>query len=84
MKLDDLAGEALASVEPLLTQAIASVRARVSESGKLSAALIEREQRAAHGLAWLATYVEAIREMASYATRLAGEGRFSEDRKSVV
>ena len=78
MKLDDLAGEALASVEPLLAQAVASVRARVSEGGKLNAALIEREQRAAHGLAWLATYVEAIREMAGYATRLAGEGRFGE------
>jgi (2S)-methylsuccinyl-CoA dehydrogenase len=78
VKLDDLAGEALASVEPLLAQAVASVRARVSESGKLNAALIEREQRAAHGLAWLATYVEAIREMAGYAARLAGEGRFGE------
>jgi len=78
VKLDDLAGEALASVEPLLSQAVASVRARVSESGKLNAALIEREQRAAHGLAWLATYVEAIRELASYAARLAGEGRFGE------
>ncbi|WP_246731389.1 acyl-CoA dehydrogenase family protein [Methylocapsa sp. S129] len=77
MKLD-LATEALASVEALLAQAIASVRARVSEGGRLSAPLIEREQRAAHGLAWLATYVEAIREMTAYALRMRAEGRFGE------
>jgi (2S)-methylsuccinyl-CoA dehydrogenase len=79
--LDDLAGQALASIEPLLAQAIASVRTRVSEGGRLSAALIEREQRAAHGLAWLATYVEAIREMTSYAARLGAEARFGETEK---
>jgi (2S)-methylsuccinyl-CoA dehydrogenase len=76
--LDDLAGQALASIEPLLAQAITSVRARVSEGGRLSAALIEREQRAAHGLAWLATYVEAIRQMIAYAARLSAEARFGE------
>jgi (2S)-methylsuccinyl-CoA dehydrogenase len=76
--LDDLAGQALASIEPLLAQAIASVRARVSEGGRLNAALIEREQRAAHGLAWFATYVESIRQMAAYASRLRAEGRFGD------
>ena len=35
-----------------------------------SAACLDREQRAAHGLAWLATYVEAIRQLAAYAQRL--------------
>jgi (2S)-methylsuccinyl-CoA dehydrogenase len=78
VKLDDLAAQALGSVEALLGQAVASVRARVSEAGRLSAARIETEQRAVHGLAWLATYVEAIREMAAYARRLAAEGRFGE------
>ena len=73
-----LAEQAVAAVEALLAQAIASVRARVSEDGRLSAALIEREQRAAHGLAWLATYVGAVREMTAYARRMRGEGRFGE------
>jgi (2S)-methylsuccinyl-CoA dehydrogenase len=71
-----LAAEALASLEALLAQAIASVRVKVSENGKLDAGLIEREQRATHGLAWLATYVEAVRELGGYAARLEGEGRF--------
>ena len=78
MKLDDLAAEALGSVEALLAQAVASVRPRVCEAGRLSAAHVESEQRAVHGLAWLATYVEAIREMAAYARRLRAEGRFGE------
>ncbi|MGA8603029.1 MAG: acyl-CoA dehydrogenase family protein, partial [Beijerinckiaceae bacterium] len=50
----------------------------VSADGALSADLIEQEQHAAHGLAWLATYVQAIREMLAYRERLAGEGRFGE------
>ena len=39
---------------------------------------IEAEQHAVHGLAWLATYVEAIRQLAAYAERMRGEGRFGE------
>ncbi len=78
MTLQILADEALSSVETLLAQAIPSVRARVSEDGRLSGALIESEQRAAHGLAWLATYVGAVREMAAYARRMRAERRFGE------
>jgi (2S)-methylsuccinyl-CoA dehydrogenase len=44
--------------------ASAAVAAKVSSGGKLDGAAMEREQRAAHGLAWVATYVEAIREIA--------------------
>jgi (2S)-methylsuccinyl-CoA dehydrogenase len=76
--LETLAGQALASLEALLAQAVSSVRARVSQEGRLSAALIEREQRAAHGLAWLATYVEAIGEMKAYIGRLTPDNRFGE------
>jgi (2S)-methylsuccinyl-CoA dehydrogenase len=76
--LETLAEEALAPLEALLGQAIAGVRTRVSEGGRLSAAVMEREQRAVHGLAWLATYVQALREMGAYARRLGAEGRFGE------
>ena len=61
MSLDDLALDAQNAVETLLARAAASLRERLSEGGRLSAAKIEREQHAAHGLAWLATYVEAIK-----------------------
>ena len=65
-------------VETLLARASASLRERLSEGGRLSAAAIEREQHAAHGLAWLATYVEAIKELGGYARRMLAEGRFGE------
>jgi (2S)-methylsuccinyl-CoA dehydrogenase len=32
----------------------------------------------AHGLAWLATYVESLRQMQAWATRLSADGRFGE------
>jgi len=43
---------------------------------------MEQEQRAAHGLAWLATYVESLRQLDAYAARLSAEGRYGtlEDR----
>jgi (2S)-methylsuccinyl-CoA dehydrogenase len=76
--LDDSAGQAQFAVERLLERAVTAVRERVSAHGKLDAARIETEQHAAHGLAWLATYVEAIKEMAAYARRMREEGRFGE------
>jgi (2S)-methylsuccinyl-CoA dehydrogenase len=50
----------------------------VTENGKISSKAVDREQRAAHGLAWYATYVEALRQMARWARALDGEGKFGE------
>ncbi|MBC8013970.1 MAG: acyl-CoA dehydrogenase family protein, partial [Methyloceanibacter sp.] len=72
--LDEAAEAAIA----LRGRAIEAVVAKVSQGGKIDAALLEREQHAAHGLAWIATYVEAIVQLASYARRMEGEGRFGE------
>jgi (2S)-methylsuccinyl-CoA dehydrogenase len=58
--------------------AIVAVAAKVSAGGKLDGPALEREQRAAHGLAWIATYVEAIIQIGSYARRMESEGRFGE------
>jgi len=71
----DSAAEAAAT---LRDRAVAAVAAKVVASGKIDAAALEREQRAAHGLAWVATYAEAIRQLASYARRMESEGRFGE------
>jgi len=73
-----LTGAALAPVEKLFDTAKARVRARVSEAGKISGALIEAEQTAAHGLAWLATYVESLRQMQKWAEGLDAQGKFGE------
>jgi (2S)-methylsuccinyl-CoA dehydrogenase len=76
--LDDLAAQAHVAAEGLRDCARDAVRERVSDNGKLSAERIEIEQHAVHGLAWLATYVEAIKEMAAYARRMEEAGRLGE------
>ena len=78
MTLDDLADKAHFAAQGLMDCALDAVRARVSENGKPDASRIESEQHAVHGLAWLATYVEAIKEVAAYARRMNEEGRFGQ------
>jgi (2S)-methylsuccinyl-CoA dehydrogenase len=72
------ARDAVAAAEALLADATMTVRGRVMRDGALSGRAIDREQRAAHGLAWLATYVEAVRQLAAYAERMQAAGRFGE------
>ena len=67
-----------APLDALLATATDRVRAMVSAGGKVSGGLIDANQRAAHGLAWLATYVEAIRQMSAWAARLSDTGAFGE------
>ena len=73
-----LTGQAVPAIVALLDRAKDVVRARVSDAGKISAALIETHQTAAHGLAWVATYVEALRQMQGWAERLEADGKFGE------
>jgi len=74
----ELTAAAVAPVDAVLEKAVTSVRALVSADGRVSAALIEQHQTAAHGLAWLATYAQALRQMQKWADKLSGEGRFGE------
>jgi (2S)-methylsuccinyl-CoA dehydrogenase len=62
----------------LRDRSVEAVRGTVTHAGKIDADALEREQRAAHGLAWIATYAEALRQVASYAHRMEEEGRFGE------
>jgi (2S)-methylsuccinyl-CoA dehydrogenase len=71
------AREAAAAAEALLADATLAVRRRVTRDGKVAARLIDREQRATHGLAWLATYAQAVRQLAAYAERMHAAGRFA-------
>ena len=79
--LPDLLAATRAAVGPaeaLLARARDVVGETVSDNGKISAALIEENQGAAHGLAWLATYVESLRQMQGWAERLDADGAFGE------
>jgi len=81
VKLIALAREATRAAEALLAEATAAVRQRVMVEGHPVERLFDREQRATHGLAWFATYVEAIRQLAAYAERMhsgAGLGELEE------
>jgi (2S)-methylsuccinyl-CoA dehydrogenase len=69
---------ATAAAEALLADATRAVGAKVTQNGKVSGKLLDREQRAAHGLSWFATYVEAIRQLGAYAERMTAAGRFGE------
>jgi len=62
--------EAMLSCEGLFAAAKARVAARLAPDGVLQRDALVREQRAAHGLAWLATTVEALRQMARWAHAL--------------
>ena len=72
----ELIGAALPGFEALLEQAVAAVRQKVLVEGRISAAKLEQEQHAAHGLSWLATYVMALRELNAYGERLQAEDRY--------
>ena len=78
------AHEAIVAIDALLADATRLVGNRVTADGKLSAKLLDREQRAAHGLAWLATYVEAISQLGAYAERMRDAGRLGELEELIV
>jgi len=80
----DLALEASAALDALLVDATAMVRERVVVEGRVVGRLFDREQRATHGLAWLATYVGAVRQLAAYATRMADDGTLGETEELLV
>jgi (2S)-methylsuccinyl-CoA dehydrogenase len=75
---------AVAAAEGLLLDATAAVRARVVKDGRIADALLDREQRATHALAWLATYVEAVRQLGLYAERMQAAGRLGELEQLIV
>src|SRR6185437_8002706 len=71
------------AAEGLLADARLAVAARVMRDGRPDPRALDREQRAAHGLAWLATYVEAIRQLAGYAERLMEGGGLDDTLDSI-
>jgi (2S)-methylsuccinyl-CoA dehydrogenase len=70
--------EAVLAAEGLLVAAKDRVADLVAQDGRISRSALDREQRAAHALAWYATYVEALRQMVRWARRLEQEKRLGE------
>ena len=83
-ELVELARDATAALDALLADAVQKVRERVVVEGHAVSRLLDREQRATHGLSWLGTYVEAVRQLAAYAERMTREGTFGEIEELIV
>jgi (2S)-methylsuccinyl-CoA dehydrogenase len=73
-----LTAATIAPLDDLLDAAKNAVRELVTAEGRVSGALVEQHQTAAHGLSWLATYVYSLRQMQNWAARMDGEGKFNE------
>ncbi len=76
--LTELTRQALPAADGLLDAARKAVSSRVSAGARISGKALEADQFAAHGLAWIATYVEALRQMQAWADGLSAAGTFSE------
>ena len=74
----DLTRAALPAVDDVLSRAKAAVSAMTTVDGRPSGALIEENQTAAHGFAWLATYAQSLHQMQDWADRLTAQDRFGE------
>ena len=70
--------QALESLDTLFEVAKGTVKSLVSIDGRVSSGLMEQHQAAAHGLSWLATYHESMRQMQNWATKLNNAGEFGE------
>jgi (2S)-methylsuccinyl-CoA dehydrogenase len=74
----ELTDRCVGAAETLLARASDAVRAQVAPAGAVEPDLLEREQHAVHGLAWLATYIQALRQFHGWALRLGKRGRLGE------
>ena len=71
--------DAVSALETYVEAAIRVAGTRLmTPDGRPDRKALEREQHVAHGLSWIATYLEALRQSAEWAARLEAEGKFGE------
>ncbi|MEM6906911.1 MAG: acyl-CoA dehydrogenase family protein, partial [Pseudomonadota bacterium] len=73
-----LCREGVAAAEGLLQEAKGVLAPQVTAEGRVSGRQLDAQQYAAHGFAWMATYVESLRQLTAWAERLAEAGRMGE------
>ena len=64
-----MSAEAFSALEALYGAAREAVRARVTKDGKVAGDLLDREQLAAHALAYLRTEIQAARQLVAWAAQ---------------
>jgi (2S)-methylsuccinyl-CoA dehydrogenase len=75
---------AVAAARDYLVAAKASASRLASEEDRQGMSPSDREQRALHGLAWIATVVEALAQTAQWAASVEGSGGLNEAERLVV
>jgi (2S)-methylsuccinyl-CoA dehydrogenase len=75
---------ALGAIEALLARARANLSLRVTKDGAVGAGQLDAEQLAAHALAWMATYVAALRQLREWASRLDAAGEFAGTQRLIL
>ena len=84
-RLDELCASALDAADKLKQQAINSVASFTrGDNGRISSVLVEQNQYATHGLAWLVTYVETLKETLHWTRNLVAEGKCGELEKLML
>jgi len=74
----DLLDSAATAAAAYADAATSAVRARVAPEGRVDRAALDREQHIAHGLAWVATYAETLREVRDWGRALNASAGFGE------
>ncbi|WP_084398668.1 acyl-CoA dehydrogenase family protein [Henriciella aquimarina] len=69
---------AVVSLEAYGEDAKAAMKAKLAPEGKPDRKLLDAQQHSAHGLSWVITYVETLRETAHWAETMQAEGKFGE------
>jgi len=69
---------AVGEVDAFVAAAKSKAASQLVKDGRPDRKAFARHQHLAHGLAWVVTYAETLRETANWARRLEGEGRFGE------
>lgn len=81
MKIDnlfDLCEQAVAAADTLALAAKQAISALIVRDGRVDRGLLHQHQAPAHGFAWFTTYVEAIRQLITWARALDTNGRYGE------
>ena len=71
-------------LEQLLQRAKVHCQGVMCDEGRVDPLRLETHQVQAHGLAWLATYTESLRQMHNWAAALAAENQFSTSNQLIL
>jgi (2S)-methylsuccinyl-CoA dehydrogenase len=84
---DNLLGtcrDALDGLERYAVRALEALRVRVSIGQNIDPTALELQQNEAHGVAWLTTYVMALKAIVDWAERLSNDGRSTETERAIL